>query len=170
MRLTIVFGMLILVSCAKTRKEAKEEIIVGAQKKDTIYAGSYFKQEAFKSKKLSVIVDNGIEKRPVELKHGHRSIIRFTIERFEKYPLLVQNVKGGQIQRFDTSINTFEVYPTDSLLSFELHQDYAKGKVVLLHREWTDTNNKTYKDKIIAQDGSYRIAPLMFPVVYDKNK
>jgi hypothetical protein len=122
----LIVASFLCCACKKSDDSISEEVI----QLDTLYDGDFIWREKMKSKRLTIIMDNGIDKQKPVFKINKETLLRIRIPRLTKYEIFPSEIHGADIVKVDTAINIFLVTPTDSSFQFVLNQYYPRGRVV----------------------------------------
>src|SRR5688572_183956 len=137
---TFIF-LTVIVFCWTGCHKANDVIPRQEISMDTIYSGDFIWREKEKSKRLTIMYDNGKDhERPV-FKLNEENFLRIRVKRLFEYEIFPSEIRGAEIVKVDTAQGLFLVTPTDTSFSFVINQYYPKGRVIRCVRNWNSETN-----------------------------
>jgi hypothetical protein len=125
---TIIVFLSVLLSCTSENTRDNQNI----NQVDTIYNGAYYSK--FLPDKSFVIMVSDTSGNSIEFEVDKTEILKVQIHRFEKYPIILKNMKNATLEKSDTINGLFYITPIDTSFSVEIWQNYGYGNVVMKHQ------------------------------------
>ncbi len=142
--------LLLLMACENSNKEKQERAIKAM---DTVYLTNPKTDKDFKP--LIIFISSYLSNEAVEFDVGNKDTIMIKVKGISNYPLMIKNAKNISLDQINDSL--FYMQVLDTMVYFEIWQDYGKGNVL--------SKVKNSKDSIcfIPYDGVKQVGRILYP-------